>query len=182
MFSFLLYYVVIFNMGQFHKKYSGWGKTLIDTHWTDHIFLLIERVFYKGCPQVNKWQKHLYMLGFRFSISPSNEYSGLTFFRTDWFELPAVQGTLKSLLQPHSYKASILGHSAFYLIQLSHLYMTTGETIALTKDTFAIKVMSLIFINNMLSRFVIAFLPRSKHLLTSWLQSTIHMYYLIAYY
>ena len=130
----------------------------------------------KDALKLTSGKKHLYILGFRFSISPSNEYSGLISFRTDWFELPAVQGTLKSLLQPHSSKASILGHSAFYLIQLSHLYMTTGKTIALTKDTFAIKVMSLIFINNMLSRFVIAFLPRSKHLLTSWLQSTIHVY------
>ena len=150
-------------------------------NWSDHIFFLIESILYKGHPQVNKWQKRLYILGFRFSISPSIEYSGLISFRTDWFELPAVQGTLKSLLQHHCSKASILGRSAFYLIQLSYLYMTTGKTIALTKCTFAIKVMSLIFIN-MLTRFIIAFLPRSKHLLTSWLQSTTHMYKLRAYY
>ena len=100
---------------------------------------------------------------------PSTEYSGLISFRTDWFDHPAVQGTLKSLLQHHSSKASILWHSAFFINQLSHLYMTTGKTIALSRRTFVGKVMSLLF--NMLSRFVMAFLPRSKHLLISWLQS-----------
>ena len=104
-----------------------------------------------------------------FSISPSNEYSGLISFRIDWFDLLAVQGTLKSLLQHYGSEASVLQHSAFFMVQLSHLYMTTGKTIALTKCTFAGKVMSLLF--NMLSRFVIAFLPRSKGLLISWLQS-----------
>ena len=104
---------------------------------------------------------------FSFSISPSNEYSGLIFFRIDWFDLLAVQGTLKSFLQHHSSKASILWHSAFFIVQLSHPYMT-GKTIALTRWTFVGKVMSLPF--NML-RFVIAFLPRSKCLLISWLQS-----------
>ena len=105
-----------------------------------------------------------------FSISSSSEYSGLISFRTDWFDLPAVQGTLKSLLQHHSSKASVLWHSAFYIVQLSHPYVITGKTIALTELTFVSKVMSLLF--NMLSRLVIAFLPRSKHLLISWLQSS----------
>ena len=104
-----------------------------------------------------------------FSISPSNEYSGLISFRMDRFDLLAVQGTLKSLLQHQSCKASILWCSAFFLVQLSHLYMTTGKTIALTKRTFLGKVMSLLF--NMLSRLVLAFLPRSKCLLLLWLQS-----------
>ena len=104
-----------------------------------------------------------------FSINPSNEYSGLIFFRKDWFDLLAVQETLKSLLQHHSPKASILRHSAFFIVQLSHPYMTTGKTIALTRQTFVGKVMSLIF--NMLSRLVIPFLPRSRYLLISWLQS-----------
>ena len=106
---------------------------------------------------------------FSFNISPSNEYSGLISFRIDWLDLLGVQGTLKSLLQQHSSKASILQHSAFFMVQLSHPYMTTGKTIALTRWTFVGKVMSLLF--NMLSRLVIIFLPRSKHLLISWLQS-----------
>ena len=109
------------------------------------------------------------MLEFHFSISPSNEYSGLISFRIDWFAaLLAVQRTLKSLLQHHSSKASVLQCSAFVMVQLSHLYMTTGKTIALTRWTFVGKVMSLLF--NMLSRLVITFLPRSMHLLISWLQ------------
>ena len=102
-------------------------------------------------------------------ISPSSEYSGLIFFRIDWFDLLAVQGTLKSLLQPHRSKALILRCTAFFIVQLSHLYVTIGKTIALTRWTFVGKVMFLIF--NMLSKLVIAFLPRSKHLLISWLQS-----------
>ena len=106
---------------------------------------------------------------FSFSISPSSEYSGLIPFRIDWFDLLAVQGTLKSLLQHHSSKASILWHSAFFTVQLSHPYTTTGKTIALTRWTFVGKVIPLLF--NMLSRLVIAFLPRSKCLLISWLQS-----------
>jgi len=106
---------------------------------------------------------------FSFSTSPSNEYSGLISFRIDWLDLLAVQGTLKSLLQHHSSKASILGHSAFFMVLLSHPYMTTGKTIALTICTFVSKVMSLLF--NMLSRLVIAYLPRSKCFLISWLQS-----------
>ena len=106
---------------------------------------------------------------FRFSISPSNGYSGLISFRMDWLNLLAVQGTLKSLLQHHSSKASILWRSAFFMVQLSHPFMTTGKIIALTRQTFVGKVMSLLF--NMLSRLVIAFLLRNKHLLISWLQS-----------
>ena len=106
---------------------------------------------------------------FSFSISPSNEYSGLISFRMDWLDLLVVQGTLKSLLQYHSSKASILQCSAFFIVQLSHPYVATGKTIALTRWTFVGKVMSLLF--NMLSRLVIAFLPRSECLLISWLQS-----------
>ena len=107
---------------------------------------------------------------FSFSISPSSEYSGLISFRMDWLDLLAVQGTLKTLLQHHSSKASILRRSAFFIVQLSHPYMITGKTIALTRQSFVDKVMSLLF--NMLSRLVIAFLPRCKYLLISWLQSS----------
>ena len=106
---------------------------------------------------------------FSFSVSPSNEYSGMISFRIDSFDLLAVQGTLKSLLQHHSSKASILRVSAFFIVQLSHPHMTTGKTIALTRQTFVGKVMSLLF--NVLSRLVIAFLPRRKRHLISWLQS-----------
>ena len=106
---------------------------------------------------------------FQLCISPSNEYSGLSFVRIDWSALLAIQGTLKSLLQHHSSKASILWHSVFFIVQLSHPYVTTGKTIALTRMAFVGKVMSLLL--NMLSRLVITFLPRSKHLLISWLQS-----------
>ena len=105
-----------------------------------------------------------------FSISPSNKYSGLISFRMDWLDLLVVQGTLKSLLQHHSSKASVLRCSAFFVVQLSHPYMTTWKTIALTRWTYVGKVMSLLF--NMLSVLVIAFLPRSKHLLISWLHSS----------
>ena len=113
-----------------------------------------------------RWPKYW---SFSFSISPANEYSGLIPFRMNWLDLLAVQRTLKSLLQHHSSKASILWHSAFFIVQLSHSYMTTGKSIALTRWTFVGKVMPLLF--NMLSRLDIAFLPRSKHLLISWLQS-----------
>ena len=113
-----------------------------------------------------KWSKYW---SFNFNISPSNEHSGLISFRMDWLHLHAVHGTLKSLLQHPSSKASILWHSAFLIIQLSHPYMTTGKTIALTRRTFVGKVMSLLF--NMLSRLVITFLSRSMRLLISWLQS-----------
>ena len=112
------------------------------------------------------WPKYW---SFNFSISPSKEHPGLFSFRMDWLDLPAVQGTLNSLLQHHSSKASIFQHSAFFTVQLSHPYMTTGKTIALTRQTFVGKVMSLLL--NMLSRLVITFLPRSKRLLISWLHS-----------
>ena len=113
-----------------------------------------------------RWPKYL---NFSLSMSPSNEYSGLISLRRDWLDLLAVQRALKSLLQHHSSKASILCHSAFFIVQLSHPYVTTGKTIALTRRTYAGKVMSLLF--NTQSRFVIAFLLRSKGLLISWLQS-----------
>ena len=113
-----------------------------------------------------RWPKYW---SFSFSISPSNEHSGLISFRMDWLDFLAVQGTLKSLLQHHSSEASILWHSAFFIVQLSHPSMTTGKTIALIRQTFVGKVMSLLF--SMLSRLVITFLPRSKHLLIPWLQS-----------
>ena len=113
-----------------------------------------------------RWPKYW---SFSFSICPSNEHSGLISFRIDWLDLLALQGTLKSLLQHHSSKASILQCSAFFIVQLSHPYMTTGKTIALTRRTFIDKIMSLLF--NMLSRLVITFLPRSKCLFISWLQS-----------
>ena len=113
-----------------------------------------------------RWPKYW---SFSFSISPSNKYSGLISFRIDWFDLFAVQGNLKSLLQHHTSKASILRLSAFFMVQLSHPHMTIGKTIGLTSWNFVGKVMSLFF--NMLSRFIIAFLPRHKRLLISWLQS-----------
>ena len=124
------------------------------------------RVFSKELVLHSRWPKYW---SFSFSISPSDEYSGLISFRMDWLDLLALQRTLKSLLQHHSLRASILWHSAFFMVQLSHPYMTTGKTIALTVGTFVNKVMSLLF--NILSRLVIAFLRRSKCLLISWLQS-----------
>ena len=124
------------------------------------------RVFSNESALCVRWLKYW---NFNFSISPSNEHPGLISFRMDWLDVLAVQGTLKSLLQHHSSKASILRHSAFFRVQISHLYMTTGKTITLTRQTFVDKVMSLLF--NMLSRLVITFLPRSKRLLISWLQS-----------
>ena len=124
------------------------------------------RVFSKESVLHIRWPKYW---SFSFSISPSNEYSGLISFRMEWLDLLEVQETLKSLCQHHSSKASILWHSAFFTVQLSHPYMTTGKTIALTRWTFVGKVMSLLF--NMLSRLVITCLPRGKHLLISWLQS-----------
>ena len=124
------------------------------------------RVFSNESTVHMRWPKYW---NFSFSISPSNKHPGLISFRMDWLDLLAVQGTLKSLLQHHSLKASILQSSAFFTVQLSHPYMTTGKSIALTRRTFVGKVMSLLF--NMLYRLVIIFLPRSKHLLISWLQS-----------
>ena len=124
------------------------------------------RVFSNESSLCMRWPKYW---SFSFSISPCNEHPGPISFRMDWLDLLVGQGTLKSLLQHHSSKASILWHSAFFTVHLSHLYMTTGKTIALTRRTFVGKVISLLF--NMLSRLVITFLPRSKRLLISWLQS-----------
>ena len=137
-----------------------------------HLLLLLPSVFHSIRVFSNesvvcmRWPEYW---SFSFSISPSNEHPGLISFRMDWLDLHAVQGTLKSLFQHYSSKTSILQHSAFFIVQLSHPYMTTGKTIALTRWTFVNKVMSLLF--NMLSRLVITFLPRSKHLLISWLHS-----------
>ena len=124
------------------------------------------RVFSNESALHIRWPRYW---SFSFNISPSNEYSGQVSFSIDWLDLLAVQGTFKSLLQHHSSKASILRCSAFFTVQLSHPYMTTGKTIALIRWTFVGKVMSLLF--NMLSRLVITFIPRSKRLLISWLQS-----------
>ena len=124
------------------------------------------RVFSNESALHIRWPKYW---SFIFSISPSNEHAGLISFRMDWLDLLAVQGTLKSLLQHHSSKASVLRCSAFFIVQLSHPYVTTGQTIALTRQTIVGKVMSLLF--NMLSTLVITFLPRSKSLSISWLQS-----------
>ena len=124
------------------------------------------RVFSNGSVLHIRWPKYQ---NFGFKIHPSNEYSGLVSFRMDWLDLLAVQGTLKGLLQHHSSKTSTLWCSAFFIVQLSHPYMTTGKTIALTRYIFVGKVMSLLF--NMLYKLVITFLPRGKHLLISWLQS-----------
>ena len=137
-----------------------------------HLLLLLPsifpsiRVFSNESALHIRWPKYW---SFSFNISPSNEHPGLISFRMGWLDLLAVQGTLKSLLQHHSSKASILQCSAFFIDRLSHPYMTTGKTIALTRRTFVGKVMSMLF--DMLSRFVIAFLPRSRCLLISWLQS-----------
>ena len=128
--------------------------------------LFQHRVFSNESVLRMRWPKYW---SFSFSIHPSNEYSGLISFKMDWLDLFAVQRTLKHLLQHHSSKASILWHLAFFIVQLSHPYMTTGKTIALTRQSFVGKVRSLLF--NMLSRLVITFLPRSKCLLISWLQS-----------
>ena len=129
------------------------------------------RVFSNESTLCMRWPKYW---SFNYNISPSSEHPGLICFRMHWLDLLAVQGILKSLLQHHSSKASILQHSAFFTVQLSHPYMTTGKTIALTRRTFVGKIVSLLF--NMLSRLLITFLPRSKHLLISWLQS---LWYLI---
>ena len=137
-----------------------WGPLLLPS------ILPSIRVFSNESVLHIRWPKYW---NFSFSISPSNEYSGLISFRIDWFDLFAFQGTLKSLLQHHSSKASILRRSAYFIIQLSHPYMTTGKTMALTRRTFVGKVMYLLF--NTLTMFVIVFLPRIKHLLISWLQS-----------
>ena len=139
-----------------------------------HPLLLLPSVFPRIRVFSNESVLHIWWpkyWSFSFNISPSNEYLGLISFRIDWFDLLAVQGTLRSFLQHkhHSLKASVLQHLALFMVQLSYPYMTTRKTIALTRQTFVGQVMSLLF--NMLSRLVIAFLPRSKHLLISWLQS-----------
>ena len=137
-----------------------------------HPFFLLSSIFPSIGPFFNesvlhiRWPKYW---SFSFNISPSSEHPGLISFRMGWLDLLVVQGTLKSLLQHHNSKASILRHSAFFTVQLSHAYMTTGKTIALTRQTLVGKVMSLLL--NMLSRLAITFLPRSKRLLISWLQS-----------
>ena len=135
-------------------------------------FLLLPSIFSSIRVFSNKSVLHIRWpkcWNFSFNISPSNEHPGLISLRMDWLDLLAVQGTLKSLFQHHSSKASILQHSAFFIVQLSHPYMTTGKTITLTRRTFVGKVMPLLF--NMLSKLVITFLPRSKRLLISWLSS-----------
>ena len=134
-----------------------------------HPLLLLPSIFPSIRVFSNESVLHIRWPNFTFSMSPSNEYSGQLFFRIELTDLLSVQGTLKSLLQHHSSKISILWCSAFFMVQFSHLYVTTGKTIALTRQTFVGKVISLLF--NMLSRLVIAFLPRRKCLLISWLQS-----------
>ena len=133
------------------------------------VFPIVKVFSYESALHI-RWPKYWPSIGQSFNISPSSEHLGLISFRMDWLDLLAVQGTVKSLLQHHSSKALILQCSAFFIVQLSHPYMTTGKTITLTRQTFVGKVMSLLF--NMLSRLVMTFLPRSKRLLISWLQSS----------
>ena len=161
-----------------YHQLSGLAQTHV--HWSvmpsNHLILCCALLLLSIFPRIRVFSNELVLRirwpkywSYSFNISHSNEYSGLISFRIDWFDLFAVQGTLKSLLQHQSSKASILWCSAFFIVQLSHPYMTTGKTIALTRRTFVGKVMSLPF--NMLSRLVIVFLPRSKRLLISWLLS-----------
>ena len=145
---------------------SRWCHPTISSSATPFSFCLQHQFFSSESALHIRWPKYW---RFSFSISLFKEYSGLVSFRIDWFDLLDVQGTLKSLLQHHSSEASILWHSAFFMVQLSHPYTTRGKIIALTRRTFVGKVMSLLF--NMLSRLVITFLPRNKRLLISWLQS-----------
>ena len=163
-----------------HHQNSELGETHV--HWLGDAIQPSHRLLPLSPPAFNlsqhqglfQWvsSSHQVAKGLEFQLqySPSNEHSGLISFRMDWLDLTAVQGTLKSLLQHHSSKASIIRHSAFFIVQLSHLYMTTGKTIALTRQIFVNKVMSLLF--NMVSGLIITFLPSSKHHLISWLQST----------
>ena len=162
-----------FTISQSLLRFMSIESVMLSNHFIlCHPLLLLPsifpsmRVFSNELAVRIRWPKYW---SFSFSINPSNEYSGFISFRIDWFDLLAVQGTLKGLLQYHNSKASILWHSALFMVQLSHPYTITGKTIALTIQTFVSKVMSLLF--SMLSRFVTAFLPRSKHLLISWLQS-----------
>ena len=165
---------VLHNLPEFAQTHVHWiGDAIQQSHLVSSPLFLPSifpsiRVFSNELALLIRWQKHW---TFSFSISPFNEYSSLISFRTDWSDLLAVQRTLKSLLQHHSSKASILWHSAFFMVQLSHIYMTTGKTIALTIQTFAGKIMFCFSICHL--GFVIVFLPRSKCLLISWLQSTI---------
>ena len=160
----------LYHLLEFAQTHVHWVSNAIQPSHPLLSYLLLPsvfpstRVFSNESALHIRWPKYW---SFSFRINPSNEYSVLISFRTDWFDLLAVQGTLKSLLQHHSSKASILWCSAFFMVQLSDPYMTTGKTIAWTRQTLAGKVMSLLF--NILSRFVIAFLPRSKCLLISWL-------------
>ena len=157
---------------EFSQPHVHWVGDAIQPSHPLHPLLLLPsifpsiRVFSNESALCIRWPKYW---SFSFNISPSNEDSGLISFRMDWLDLLAVQGTLKSLFQHHSSKASILRHSAFFIVQISHPYMTTGKTTALTRWTFVGQVMSLLF--DMLSRLVITFLPRSKRLLISWLKS-----------
>ena len=162
-----------FTVSQSLLKFMSIGLIMLSDHLIlCHPLLLLPsmfpsiRVFSNESALRIRWPEYW---SFSISISPCNEYSELISINTDWFDLLAVQGTHRSLLQHHSSKASILRRSAFFTVQLSHPYMTTRKTIALTRQTFVDKVMSLLF--NMLSRLVIAFIPRSKHPLISWLQS-----------
>ena len=163
---------VLHCLAEFAQVHVHWIGVLSNHLILCHPLLLLPsifpniRVFSSESILLIMWPKYW---SFHFTISPSNEYLGLISFRINWFDILAVRGTLKSLLQHHSSKASTLQHSAFFIVQLSHPYVATGKTIALTRWTFVGKVMSLLF--NMLSRYVIAFLPRSKRLLISWLQS-----------
>ena len=160
-----------FTISQSLLKFTSTKSVMLFNHLIlCHSLLLLPSVF----PSIRVFSSestlHVTWLKYwSFSVSPSSEYSGLISFRIDWFDLLEVQGTLKSLLQHHSSKASILWLSAFFMIQLSHLYMTTWKTVALTRWTFVSKLISLLF--NTLSQFAIVFLPRSKRLLISWLQS-----------
>ena len=155
---------VLHSLSEFPQTHVHWISDVIQPSLSSLSLCAFNLSHYQGLFHESalfiRWPKYW---SFSFSISPSNEYSGLISFRIDWLDLLAVQGTLKSLLQHHSTKASILRSSAFFMVQLSHPYMTIGKTIALTRWTFVSKVMSLLF--NTLSRFVIAFLPRSKRLL-----------------
>ena len=164
----------------FPVHHQLWELALTHVHWVGDAIHPSHPLLSPSTPAFNlsqhqgllQWVSSLQVAkywSFSFSISPSSEYSGLISFRIDWFDLLAVQGTLKSLLQHHSSKGSILQHSAFFMVQFSHPYMTTGKTIALIRQTYVSKVMPLLF--NMPSRLVITFLPRSKRLLISWLQS-----------
>ena len=164
---------VLHYLPQFAQTYVCWVNDAVQPYILCFILLLPSvfpsiMVFCSELALHIRWPKY-WSFSFSISISPSNEYSGLISFRIDWLDLLAVQGTLKSFLQHHSSKASILWPSAFFMIHLSHPYMTTGKTIALTIWTFVGKVMS--FLLNTLSRFVIAFLSRGKHLFILWLQS-----------